>query len=423
MQPAHELELAIAADNRKAVASLLAGPGAADLANRPDEWGWTPLLSATCRGFVAVALLLLDAGASIDVRTPGSASVLHLLCGLRSDQCAVDSLAALFERLVPKLDVNSLDSDGQSALFSAVKGRNEAAAALLLTHGVDVKIKNRAGETALLRAVHAEVGPLKRFLHVCGVCCVFVYVSLIWRRFQDVGIVKLLLKAGARDDNAYRKALESPRDAIKDLAPLMAPPSRTSLPPSVVPLRANDEAVDAPADVTPNAAMPDALLLLPSPPDSATTVVWGQLNPSKPEIVPRPEWYRDRFLERAHDVYFGEVMVEGALMPHYCVCCVSRWADAGWHDAVTIDSRGFVPERFSTDDVKHGMLNVLGARDASVQWVCLSDTSLQPQLRAHLLAMECKMARKRLTVGVVFGQNNQWKGDFACHCFARSQCA
>lgn len=219
--------------------------------------------------------------------------------------------------------------------------------------------------------------------------------------------MKLLVNAGARDDNAYRKALDSPREAIKELAPLMAPASRTtsnSSPRRTLSVSGNIVMASV-------AAMPDALLLLPSPPDSATAVVWGQLDPCKPEVVPRPEWYRDRFLERAHDVFFGDCASEGPALSLYCVCCVSRWADAGWHDAVMIDSRGFVPTRFSVDDVAQGVLTVLSARDTTVHWTHLSDVSMQPQLRAHLLAMECKMARKRLTVGVVFAQNNQWKGE------------
>jgi hypothetical protein len=508
------LHVAVMEGNVEAIAH--ANPSEVD---RLDEWGWTPLQSATGRGFLHIAVLLVEAGASCDCRTPGGATLIHLLCGLRPEQVSSvggttpSSFLALLRS--KKVDVNALDSDGHNAMFSAVKSRNQEAVKLLIANGCNVAQPNKLGQSPLLKAVLDN----------------------------DAGIAKLLIEAGARDDSAYRRAVQVDcPEPIKTLAPFMAPSSRTSIlmnpatrprsasvdnssgasngslsptspggshrrrpmspkntddPPSgltpplttsprdkLLPIpkktgssmfslgRSSDRdkvsAVPPPThsvvaavasavtileegaaggaegsaalsnlaekassepraaeqqQKTANVLMPDALLLMPSPPDAETFVLWGQSQPSALCLKNDPELYRREFLEKAHDVYMGEhrtnssgssssltassAAEEGSTI--YSICCVHKYPDAvGVHPGLMISGAGFARTSFSGKEFEAGIVDALMARDASMHWTQAPD-ALNVIMRPLLLALETRMSRKQLSVAVVFGSSGQWK--------------
>jgi uncharacterized protein len=112
-----------------------------------SDRGETPLILATLAGHKDVVELLIEKGAAIDGRNAGGFTPLHA--------AAYAGDAAIAELLIAKgADVNNAQNKaGVTPLFPAIEENHEKVAELLITQGADLSSKERAGYTALTRAL------------------------------------------------------------------------------------------------------------------------------------------------------------------------------------------------------------------------------------------------------------------------------
>jgi ankyrin repeat protein len=147
------------------------------LANAPDESGIPPLLMATYYGRDEIAVMLLGAGAAVDVFAAAARGLTERLAllldagpglanALSADGWTPLHLAAHFgqpaaaELLVARganVRARSRNLMANTPLHAALAGRRRDLAELLLSWGADVNASQRGGWTALHQAVdHAD---------------------------------------------------------------------------------------------------------------------------------------------------------------------------------------------------------------------------------------------------------------------------
>src|SRR5262249_59995473 len=101
----------------------------------------TPLMSAAYYGNLSIVELLLERGASVKAVNKEGGTALHYAArGGRS----LEVVATLVRSGAP---VNAQDQTGWTALMMGLENREITE--LLLTHGADVKLRTKGGETAL----------------------------------------------------------------------------------------------------------------------------------------------------------------------------------------------------------------------------------------------------------------------------------
>jgi ankyrin repeat protein len=116
--------------------------------NAWDKDGWTSLHFAALEGRVEVAQVLLDHGANAKLETEGGETALLTVSRgeFDSQEQGASTARLLLER---GADVNARYKDGWTSLhWAAFKGRVEVTR-VLLDHGVNTKLQNERGETAL----------------------------------------------------------------------------------------------------------------------------------------------------------------------------------------------------------------------------------------------------------------------------------
>jgi ankyrin repeat protein len=178
-------------DVKKVQASLQANP---KLAADKDSKGDTPLHTAALHGQLAVAQVLIDAGASVNARNSYGAFTpedLGKILGSSNHQDPVSLLSAhgvdekdmlngytpldlamfaarhkeLVQLLVAKgADVNAMASSGATPLFWAVLRDQKEDAAFLLDHGANVNAADAYGDTILDCALHLQYGSMIQML-------------------------------------------------------------------------------------------------------------------------------------------------------------------------------------------------------------------------------------------------------------------
>src|SRR5215831_6184822 len=106
-----------------------------------SDWGGTPLMTAAYYGNLNIVVLLLERGANVKAVNRDGGTALHYAArGGRS----FEVVATLVSRGAP---VNAQDQAGSTALMNGLENREITE--LLLTHGADVKLRTKGGETAL----------------------------------------------------------------------------------------------------------------------------------------------------------------------------------------------------------------------------------------------------------------------------------
>ena len=138
----------------------------------------------TKRGSLELTELLLERGANPNIRDHRDSTVLDYLCMadcFDTVQEKRDKLTKINMILDRKVDRNSTNEKGESAIFVAVRHRQYDKAKLLLDRGVNVNMSNHEGITSL---------------HIAGY-------------YADIPMVELLLKYGA-DPLAKDKSLKTP---------------------------------------------------------------------------------------------------------------------------------------------------------------------------------------------------------------------
>lgn len=106
----------------------------ADIRQRNDDWGYTPLHVAIVRGNERLVRLLLERGADLNDRTYAGQTALVLAVSERRD-----SIARFF--IEQGADVNARANYGVTALHSASWSGNEPLVRLLLERGANVNAK------------------------------------------------------------------------------------------------------------------------------------------------------------------------------------------------------------------------------------------------------------------------------------------
>jgi ankyrin repeat protein len=140
------LGYAACGDDPEAVQKLLA---AGANVNGAGESGYTPLMGAINNQRIAIAKILIDAGADVNARIPQMGDTpLTLPLYYKSDSSEVVSLL-----LAKGANPNTSNSLGRSALMLATFGQAISVVKELLKAGAKVNAQDRNGNTALMAAV------------------------------------------------------------------------------------------------------------------------------------------------------------------------------------------------------------------------------------------------------------------------------
>lgn len=131
------------------VASLYGQPQIVDLllargacADVSDYSGSTPLHYAASRGHQNALLLLAHAKAEIQCRDNEGNSPLHLCAG-NGHECCVKALLYFSEHVGVRLDVNAINTNGDTALHHAARWGYEGIVSILLEYGANPSLENK----------------------------------------------------------------------------------------------------------------------------------------------------------------------------------------------------------------------------------------------------------------------------------------
>lgn len=124
-----------------------------------DENNYTPLHYAAARGEQSVLLLLLHAGADINALTADKNTALHL-SSLNGHSNCVKALLYYCDHMKVKIDRNSQNKFGDTALHLACKWGFREIVETLLEYGVKTNLKNRLAQSALDYAHNSQIALL-----------------------------------------------------------------------------------------------------------------------------------------------------------------------------------------------------------------------------------------------------------------------
>ncbi len=146
---------------RKEIAILLLDRGLDP--NLKDRHGAAALAQALLYNSWEIGSLLIDRGADVNAETDVWGPPLMIVSSQRDG-----SLDLVEKLLVHGARLNVLDRNGNTALMSAVRSRNQSVARLLVARGAEVNSRNRSGQTALGLAIAAGLEDLSVLLIAHG---------------------------------------------------------------------------------------------------------------------------------------------------------------------------------------------------------------------------------------------------------------
>ena len=153
-----------------------------------DEQGWTALHYAAEGGFLDIVDVLLQQGASLEVRNPAgytplqvmmiceqySLALAHLFLSAGADagsplhRAVLLGDVALLRQLLKEIDVNVRDAIGNAPLHLAVASNQRSMVELLLQYGADVNAQDEHDTTSLVEAAAQGFEPIISVLLQAG---------------------------------------------------------------------------------------------------------------------------------------------------------------------------------------------------------------------------------------------------------------
>ena len=141
---------------RTALVQLLLDHGGDGLA--PDDTGKTPIIYAAASGQLEIVKLLLAQHIDINARYANDLTLLMWACGPDDSVAEPQALEVVAYLLDAGAHIDDRDARGRTALMISAEGNHPEIAKLLLAHGADATLKDKAGKRAadltVLSALH-----------------------------------------------------------------------------------------------------------------------------------------------------------------------------------------------------------------------------------------------------------------------------
>jgi ankyrin repeat protein len=129
-----------------AIVEALLARGAAD--REPDQTGKTPIVYAAAAGSLDVVTRLLSRQVDVNARYSNDLTLLMWACGPDEAVPEADALAVVKRLLDAGAVVDDRDDRGRTALMIAAEGGRPDIVEMLLAHGADRSLKDKAGKRA-----------------------------------------------------------------------------------------------------------------------------------------------------------------------------------------------------------------------------------------------------------------------------------
>ena len=141
---------------RASLVQLLLAHGGDALA--PDDTGKTPIIYAAASGQLEIVKLLLAQHIDINARYANDLTLLMWACGPDDSVAEPQALEVVAYLLDAGAHIDDRDARGRTALMISAEGNHPEIAKLLLAHGADATLKDKAGKRAadltVLSALH-----------------------------------------------------------------------------------------------------------------------------------------------------------------------------------------------------------------------------------------------------------------------------
>ena len=131
---------------RAALVQLLLDHGGNGLA--PDDTGKTPIIYAAASGQLEIVKLLLAQHIDINARYANDLTLLMWACGPDDSVAEPQALEVVAYLLDAGAHIDDRDARGRTALMISAEGNHPEIAKLLLAHGADATLKDKAGKRA-----------------------------------------------------------------------------------------------------------------------------------------------------------------------------------------------------------------------------------------------------------------------------------
>jgi ankyrin repeat protein len=131
---------------RAALVQLLLAHGGDGLA--PDDTGKTPIIYAAASGQLEIVKLLLAQPIDINAHYANDLTLLMWACGPDDSVAEPQALEVVSYLVDVGAHIDDRDARGRTALMISAEGNHPEIAKLLLAHGADATLKDRAGKRA-----------------------------------------------------------------------------------------------------------------------------------------------------------------------------------------------------------------------------------------------------------------------------------
>ncbi|KAJ3652485.1 hypothetical protein Zmor_018446 [Zophobas morio] len=183
--------------------------------NAADYDGKTPLINAILESTTDIASMLINAGADINGcnasgNTPLAIAVennrLDMVQLLLENNADISNLGKKEKpplSAAARVDINAINSDGNTALTYAVEAKNDSIVEFLIEHDADPCKCGKNGKTPLRAAVEKQSLPLITYLLDHGAESTIQTAFLVAIETRNLDIIRLLIQKGVNLNAAY----------------------------------------------------------------------------------------------------------------------------------------------------------------------------------------------------------------------------